>query len=325
VKILVAIYSPFDAWRIPDGQFAALQRQFSRHTFVRGDSDAETLARIHDADVVFGARLRQEHLAAAQCLRWVHSHAAGVGAMLFPDMVESGILMTNSRGVASVPIAEHIICVALALLRNLPLASARQRERTWAQNEFHAEGAPRTLQGARVVIVGLGSIGVETAKLAAAFGADVVGIRRRPGAPPGGVSAVRPPSALHDELARADVVVVAAPQTADTLHLIGARELALLKDGAVLVNVSRGKLIDETALVRELDKGRLSAALDVFEHEPLDPASPLWSSPRVLITPHVSGLFDGYWPAVIGIFTDNLLRFERGRPLVNVVDKRAGY
>ncbi len=325
MNVLVAIYSPFDAWRIPEDRFTSLQAAFPEHTFVRGDSDAETLARIHDAEVVFGARLRSEHLAAAPRLRWVHSHAAGVGMMLFPEMIASPVVMTNSRGVASVPIAEHVIAMTLTLLRNLPLAWRHQAARTWGQNAFFHEGAPRTLHGARVLVVGLGSIGAATARLAAAFGADVIGIRRHPGAPPDGVMAVHPPAALHDELPRADVVVIAAPQTAGTVHLIGARELEMLQDDAVLVNVSRGKLVDEAALAAELDKGRLYAALDVFEHEPLDPASPLWHSPRVVLTPHVSGLFEGYWPAVLTMFAENLRRFAMGAPLVNVVDKHAGY
>jgi phosphoglycerate dehydrogenase-like enzyme len=325
VKVLVAVYSPFDAWRIPARQFDVLRDRFPEHLFVRADSDEKTLARIGDADVVFGARLKAEHLAAAPRLRWVHSHAAGVGGMLFPAMVESGIVMTNSRGVASVPIAEHVIALTLMMRRNLALAWRRQGDRVWAQNEYFSGGAPRTLHGARVLIVGLGSIGAATARLAAAFGAEVVGLRRRPGAPAAGVGAVLPPSALHDELPRAEVVVVAAPQTKETTHLIGGRELALMRDEAVLVNVSRGKLVDEAALARELGRGRLYAALDVFEHEPLDAGSPLWHSPRVVITPHISGLFDGYWPAVIELFSENLRRFAAGEPLVNVVDKGAGY
>ena len=136
---------------------------------------------------------------------------------------------------------------------------------------------------------------------------------------------VRVFAVAEDELPRADVVVIAAPHTRETSHLVGGRELALLKDGAVLVNVSRGTLIDEAALARELARGRIRAALDVFEHEPLAPASPLWGSPHVLITPHVAGFFADYWPAAVATFAENLRRFEKGEPLVNLVDKRAGY
>ena len=327
MRILVAIYSEFQSWCIPEAELDALRRLFPEHTFVRADSDEEALAAIPEAEAAFSSRLTRAHLAAAPRLRWVHSPAAGVGAMLFPAMVESPVVMTNSRGNSSTTIAEHVIAVTLVLLRDLRLAWRRQQERVWAQNEFDAGAAIRTLRGARVLIVGLGSIGGETARLTAAFGAHVVGIRRRPaGALPEGVRAVVPPDRLSAELPFADVVVLSAPQTAATLHLIGERELALMKDDAVLVNVSRGKLIDEGALARALETGRLrGAALDVFEHEPLDPASPLWARPDVLITPHVSGFQAGHWPRAIRIFADNLRRFTAGQPLANVVDKEAGY
>jgi phosphoglycerate dehydrogenase-like enzyme len=217
--------------------------------------------------------------------------------------------------------------VTLALLRLLPLAWRRQAERTWAQDEFDAGASVRTLRGARVLIIGLGSIGGEAARLAAAFGAHVVGIRRRAaGEPPPGVTAVVPPDRLHDELPLADVVVLAAPQTSATVHLIGARELVMMKTDAVLVNVGRGKLIDEAALAAALATGRLrGAALDVFEHEPLSPDSPLWSREDVLITPHVSGFHAEYWNNVVDIFAGNLRRLAAGAPLANPVDKEAGY
>jgi phosphoglycerate dehydrogenase-like enzyme len=247
--------------------------------------------------------------------------------MLFPEMVRSPVVMSNSRGNSSTTIAEHVIAVALALLRDFPLAWTRQQEKVWAQNEFDAGASIRTLRGAHVLVVGLGSIGAETARLASAFGSRVVGIRRRAdGVRPPGVDAVVPPDRLLAELPSADVVVLSAPQTAATVHLIGARELARMKDDAVLVNVSRGKLIDEPALVRTLEGGRLrGAALDVFEHEPLDPASPLWDRRDVLITPHVSGFHAGHWPRATQLFADNLRRFAAGQPLANIVDKEAGY
>jgi phosphoglycerate dehydrogenase-like enzyme len=325
VRILVAIYSPFEAWCIPDAEIAWLAQTFPQHTFVKAATDEEALARIADADVVFGARVRPDQLAAARSLRWVHSPAAGVGNMLFADMIAAPVVMTNSRGIASRTIAEHVIAVTLALLRNLPLAWRRQAEAQWAQNEFHAGAPLRTLGDCRVLIVGLGSIGQAVARLASAFGSEVVGIRRRPEAPADAVAAVRPPEALHEELPLSDVVVLAAPDTEATRHLMGARELALLRDGAVLVNVARGKLIDEAALAAELGRGRIRAALDVFAHEPLAADSALWASPHALITPHVSGYFAGYWRAAAAMFADNLRRFEAGEPLLNPVDKKAGY
>jgi phosphoglycerate dehydrogenase-like enzyme len=327
MKVVVAIYSDFSSWCIPEEQVQRLRDQFPQHTFTRADSDEETLRAIPPADVAFSSRITPAHLAAAFCLRWIHSPAAGVGAMLFPEMVSSSVVMTNSRGNSSVTIAEHVLAVTLSLFRDLPLAQRRQAERVWAQNEFDAGAAIRTLRGARVLVVGLGSIGSETARLAIAFGAEVVGLRRRPELDgPDGILSVLSPDALHDELPRADLVVLAAPQTSGTWHLIGDRELSLMKRDAILVNVSRGKLVDEAALVRALDGRRLrGAALDVFEHEPLDPASPLWGRPDVLITPHVSGFHAGYWPDATRLFAENLRRFEAGQPLENLVDKHAGY
>ncbi len=326
MTVLVAIYSHFVSWRIPDAQIEWLRQEFPTHTFVRADSGEEALARIPSADIAFSSLINREHFAAATRLRWIHSPAAGVGGMLFPAIVNSDVVVTNSRGNSAVTIAEHSIAVTLALLRNLPLAWKRQRAVEWAQDEFNTVGRIRTLRGARVLVIGLGAIGAETARLAAAFDAEVVGIRRnvdRGG--PAGVRVVAP-GALHDELPRSDVVIVTAPQTRETVKLIGERELALMKRDSILVNVSRGKLVDERALIATLESGRLrGAALDVFEHEPLAPNSSLWGRDDVLITPHVSGFHATYWSNVAAIFAENLRRFEAGKPLLNVVDKHAGY
>jgi phosphoglycerate dehydrogenase-like enzyme len=222
--------------------------------------------------------------------------------------------MTNSRGNSAATIAEHTVGVTLALLRDLPFAIRRQSARVWAQDEFNAGARIRMLRDCRVLVVGFGSIGREVGRLMTALGATVKGIRRSV------------PSNLPAELALADVVVISAPQTKETLHLIGDAELAAMKEGAVIVNVSRGKLIDEAALARALEKGRLrGAALDVFEHEPLSADSPLWSRHDVLITPHVSGFQARHWPDAAALFADNLRRFEAGQPLLNPVDKAAGY
>jgi phosphoglycerate dehydrogenase-like enzyme len=314
MTILVAIYSPFASWCIPETQVEWLRREFPGHTFTRADSDDETLARIADADVVFGATVRPDQLAAARKLRWIHSPAAGIGNMLFPEMLASPVLMTNSRGNSAATIAEHTVGVTIALLRDLPLAMRRQSARVWAQDEFNAGARIKMLRDCRVLVVGFGSIGREVGRLMTALGASVIGIRRSL------------PADLHRELGLADVVVIAAPQTKETLHLIGDAELAAMKDGAVIVNVSRGKLVDEGALGRALEKGRLrGAALDVFEHEPLAPDSPLWSRGDVLITPHVSGFQPQHWPDAAALFAANLRRFEAGQPLSNPVDKAAGY
>ena len=176
-------------------------------------------------------------------------------------------------------------------------------------------------------IVGLGAIGLSVAKIAATFGFRVSGIRRRAGESiPEGVEAVWAPDRLHDLLATSDVVVLAAPHTPDTTRLIGPRELDRIRRGAFLVNIARGKLVDDDAVIAALRDGRLGgAALDVFTHEPLEPSSPYWDLPNVIITPHTSGALKDYWTPLVALFSENLRRFEKGEPLLNIVDKVAGY
>ncbi len=328
MRVLVAIYGDVAAWCIPEAQVDSLRCQFHGHEFVRADSDDETETCIVDADVAFSSKITRAHFAAARRLRWIHSPAAGVGSMLFPALVEGPVVMTNSRGISARAIAEHVIGVTLALFRKLPLALDRQHHGTWAQNELFVEGRPiRTLRDARVLLVGLGAIGTESARFFTSLGAHVTAVRRRVAEPaPSGVAAVLPPERLRDALADADVVVIAAPQTSRTVRMIGAAELAAMKADAVLVNVSRGKLVDEAALVTALEAGGLrGAALDVFEHEPLSPDSPLWAREDVIVTPHVAGFYESYWPDAASLFADNLRRFIAGEPLRNVVDKKAGY
>ncbi len=342
LTVLVAIYSPFAAWNIPVAQVERLRREFPRHTFLHALAEEQSLALIRGAEVAFMAELQPAHLDAAPQLQWVHSPAAGVGGILFPAMVHSPVMMTNSRGISANTIAEHVIAVTLVLFRKLPLAFRSQAARQWAQDAILAAPRIRTIAGADALVVGLGSIGTATARLLTAFGARVTGIRRRvaegsarglphlAGPEDGGVQRIAGPDALPTLLPEADIVVLAAPQTRDTRGLIGAPELAVMRRDAVLVNVSRGKLVDEAALADALaapDASRTigGAALDVFEHEPLPAASPLWSLPNVVITPHMAGFRPDHWDAVTDLFAENLRRFEAGAALRNVVDKGEGY
>jgi phosphoglycerate dehydrogenase-like enzyme len=196
----------------------------------------------------------------------------------------------------------------------------------WGQDVLEGSSRIRTLNGLRMGIVGLGSIGLEVARLAVPFGLRISAIRRRVGPAPEGVEEVLPPDRLHDLLARSDVAVLAAPLTGATHCLIGRGEVAAMKPGAWLINIGRGRLVDDTALVEALRTGHLGgAALDVFTHEPLDSASPYWDLPNVIVTPHISGALEDYWVPLVALFSENLRRFEAGQPLLNVVDKEAGY
>jgi D-2-hydroxyacid dehydrogenase (NADP+) len=328
MNILIGVISPAAIWVMPRHFVDDLRRAFPHHTFLDA-WDRDTLReRLPQADVAFTPFVDRDVFPRATRLRWVQSPAAGVGSLMFPELLASEVVVTSARGIRARSIAEHTIGVTIALARLLPLAMRAQVQHRWAQDELEGPASSvRSLHGLRMGIVGLGAIGSEVAKLASALGLQVSAIRRRPGAAvPAGVETVWPPDRLLDLLADSEVVVLALPHTPGTKQLIGARELDAMKRGALLINVARGKLLDDEAVVAALQDGRLGgAALDVFAREPLDASSPYWDLPNVIITPHTAGAMRDYWTPLVSLFMENLGRFERGEALLNVVDKGLGY
>lgn len=183
------------------------------------------------------------------------------------------------------------------------------------------------LSESHVVVVGLGEIGSRVARLAAGLGMKVTGVRRRTDLPrPAGVQAVVPPERLREVLAKADAVILAAPRTTETRAMIGAAEIEVMQPHAIIVNVARGRLIDDDALVPALETGRIGGAgLDAFVREPLPDDHPYWRLPNVLMTPHTASFGIDYWKPAVDLFLENVDRFRRGAPLVNLVDKSLGY
>jgi phosphoglycerate dehydrogenase-like enzyme len=230
--------------------------------------------------------------------------------------------------VHAIPIAEYVVAGVLHFFRGLDVAAEQQREGRWDKKFFVADESPvREVAGARVLIVGTGGIGSEVAIRLQSLGATCVGIRKHPerGVPPG-FERVVALDKLDAEL-DADVVVIAAPLTRESAGVFTADRLRRLKAGAILVNVSRGALVDEDALAEILRAGRLrGVVLDVFREEPLAASSPLWQLRSALLTPHISPVSPGrFWPRALELFCDNWRRYDRGEPLRNLVDKRAGY
>jgi phosphoglycerate dehydrogenase-like enzyme len=293
-----------------------------------GGSD-EAIRLIAGAEVYFGFGFTPDLLAAARRLRWLHSAAAGVGNVLNTGIAETDILVTNSAGIHGPPIAEFVVAGVLHFLRGLDVAIAQQRRAEWNKAFFVADDSPlRELSDCRVLIVGAGGLGSQAARRLSALGARCVGVRRRPElGPPPGFTAVVGPAGLDAELSRADILVLAAPLTADTTELMTRARLERLPSGAIVVNVARGALLDEEAVAELLASGRLrGAVLDVFRREPLDASSPLWALPNALVVPHVSPVSPGrFWPRQLDLFLDNWRRYVHGEPLRNLVDKQAGY
>ena len=327
MRIAVGVVSPAEAWVLPRRFVDRLRAEFPQHEFLEA-WDRDALRRIlPEADAAFAAFIDRDIVGSLERLRWVQAPAVGVGHMLSAEFVASSIVLTSARGVRARPIAEHVLGVTLALARQLHLTIRRQSEHQWALDELEHAGTIRTLQGMRMGIVGLGAIGLEVARLATAFGFHVSAIRKHVDRPvPESVEDLFPPARLPDLLAASDVVVLAAPLTSETHQLMNRAALDHIKRGAFLVNVGRGKLVDDEGVVEAIRDGRIGgAALDVFTKEPLDPASPYWDLPNVIITPHSSGTMEDYWTPLVALFSDNLRRFDSGRPLLNVVDKAAGY
>jgi phosphoglycerate dehydrogenase-like enzyme len=252
-----------------------------------------------------------------------------MGSLLFPEMLARDVLLTNSAGVHGPPIAESVVAGVMHFLRGLDVAVDQQRQGLWSKSFFVSGDSPlREVADCRVLVIGAGGIGSEVARRFQALGARCVGIRRRPELGiAAGFSRVAGPDAIDRELPEADVVVVAAPMTRDTGGLLDARRLDLLPRHAIVANVARGALVNESALAERLAAGRLrGAVLDVFSQEPLAPSSPLWRTRSALLTPHVSAVSPlRFWPRQLSLFVDNWARYHRGETLRNLVDKEAGY
>lgn len=289
----------------------------------------EVMRAIQDAEVYFGFGIPRLLFLEATKLRWVHSAAAGVGSALYDEMVMSDVLFTNSAGIHASPVAEYCVAGVLYFLRGFDIATDQQRRAEWNKAPFVAlDSVLREMDAVRPLIVGVGGLGGATGVRLAALGARCTGVRRRIElGPPRGFERVISLDQFDEELPAHNVIVLAAPLTDATAGLLTRERLERLPKDAIVVNVARGAMLDQDALVELLNAGRLrGAVLDVFRQEPLPADSPLWTLRQVLVTPHVSPVSPGrFWPRQVDLFIDNWGRYLRGERLTNLVDKQAGY
>jgi len=327
VKLLIALYHCFDLWQMPAWFSERLRREFPQLDVVHLPDYDRVTEEITDADIAISWSLRGEQITAARKLRWIHSTAAAVHQLMTPELRTSDIVVTNARDVHGPVVAEHALALAFALAKRLPQAVEFQQQKHWAQHElWNAQPRPRELNGATMTIVGLGGIGTPLAKLAKSLGMRVVGVREHPERGSEIADSVYGFSELDRALSEGDFVVLAVPVTPKTHHLMNEARLAQLKPGAYVINVGRGVLIDEDALVQALSaRSFAGAALDVTTHEPLPPESALWQMENAFITPHIAGLTERMWERHYAHYTENLRRYLAGEPLLWVVDKERGY
>ncbi len=323
MKVLIVLQHRFELWNAPGWFVEKLRNDFPQLEIVHLATYEKVETHLHDAEVVITWSLRPEQFALAKQLRWIHSPAAAVHQLMFPELVSSSVMVTNARDVHAPVVAEHVMALLLALAKQIPQAVRLQEKRSWGKDALR----PRELAGATLGLVGLGSIGREVAKRASALGMRVIAVRKDPQKGSAeGVERVLPSSGLDQMIARADYVLLAAPRTPETEKLIDAGRIARFRPDACLVNVSRGALVDENALADALREGKLAgAALDVFSEEPLAPSSPLWDLENLLITPHTAAVTDKLWQRHYRLIHENLQRYLNGEPLLALVDKQKGY
>jgi phosphoglycerate dehydrogenase-like enzyme len=327
MKILIVHHHRFELWHAPAWLRARLQDAFPSFTFVQLEDYDRVPAEIVDTDVFIGWSLRPDQLASAKRLKWIHSPAAAIHQLMYPELLNSSVVITNSTGVHGPVVAEHAIAVLLAMAKRLPQAMRYQEKKIWSQEILWNERPrPREVDGATVAVVGLGGIGREFTVRAKALGMRVLGVRENPGKGAGPADAVFSPEQIEEVLPQADYVLLCTPVTPATRHIINAARLKKMKPDAYLINVARGTLIDEPALIAALKERRIAgAALDVFEEEPLPADSEFWTFDNVLITPHTAAVTEKLWDRHCELIVENLRRFLDGRPLLNQVDKKKGY
>jgi len=326
-KIAILLHDEFEMWRPPPWFMETLRKEFPQVEVSSSANKRDDEQALRDADVMIGWSLQPEQLHAAKSLRWIYSITAAVDQFLYPELISSEITLTNAGRVHGPVVAEHAIAMLLALAKRLPSATRYQQRRKWAMEAIWKEQPrPREVRGATLVVIGLGSIGAEVASMAAALKMHVIGVREHPERGAAEAHEVVGYDSLDGAIARADFVVLAAPLTERTQHFIDTGRLQQFKPTAFLINVSRGALVDEAALVKALrDRKIAGAALDVFEEEPLSRWSPLWKMPQVLITPHTAFLTENVWQRHYDVFVSNLKRYLAGQPLEGVIDKKRGY
>lgn len=282
---------------------------------------AKLVEQVADADAIFGT-ITPQLFRAAKKLKWVQIYSAGVETYRFPEFINSNVVLTNAKILQGPNIADHAFSLLLALTRDLYNIIPARTNEEWTRGKHN----PIELRGKTAVIIGVGGIGSQIAQRAHAFGMTVIGVDPKEMPLNPYVSKMVFPDRLDTVLPQADVVFVSAPHTPQSEGMMGARQFELLKKGSYFIAVSRGKLYDTPALVKALDSRHLAGAgLDVTNPEPLPKGHPLWKFENVIITPHIAGQSDGVQARRMDLIKENIARFVKGEPMLNVVDKQKGY
>jgi phosphoglycerate dehydrogenase-like enzyme len=326
-KLVICVWHRFSLWNPPPEMAAGIRERWPEMRIVHRPNYDGLDAELPDTDIFVGFSLRPEQFGHARRLKWLHSTAAGVGQLMYPELRRSGIEVTNASGVHTIPMAEHILGMLVAMARRFPDCFRYQQQARWAQQElWDSPVRPRELHGQTLLLIGFGAVGRAVAKVVRPLGMHVWAVTRSGGGDHEFADKIVPVSQLHEALPQADFVILAAPETPETRRMIGASEFARMKSSAYFMNVSRGALVDEPALIAALERRTIAgAALDVASQEPLPPDSPLWKLENAFITPHMSAVSDQLWMRQADLVLTNLERWFNGGELLNRVDLVRGY
>ncbi|MBZ5553536.1 MAG: D-2-hydroxyacid dehydrogenase [Acidobacteriia bacterium] len=317
----------FSLWNMTEDRTRDLRNLFPDIHFVNTEDLKALAEQIVDADALCAMRITSELFRGAAGLKWIHSVAAGIGGLMIPEVLSSDVFITNARGIFSTVMAEHTLGMILAFSRRLIDSYRFQQHHQWARDDLWTLQPPMgPICGKTLGIIGYGSIGREIAIRARALGMKILALKKDPSTGTEYADRVLTLAQRTELLKESDFVVLALPHTPDTKQVLGDAEFNVIKPGAYVINIGRGKLIDEEALLRALREGRIAGAgLDVFSTEPLPEDHPLWEQPNVLITPHSAAIFPEYWPSSLALLAENIRRFRSGETLKNLVDKNRGY
>ena len=321
-KVVITSLGPFYS-RIGEKELAEFRTAAPNINLVVAEDKSKMMAEVADADGIIGA-INPEIFRAAKKLKWVQVQQAGVENTLFPELKNSQVVLTNCKITQGPEIGDHAFAMLLSLTRELYRIIPRRAKEEWLRSEYH----PIELKDKVAVIVGMGGIGTNIAQRAKGFGMKVIGLDpREMVAPTVLLDQWHPPDRLDEVLPEADVLFIAAPSTAESAKMVGAREFGLMKRTSYFICVSRGRLYDMNALVKALEAKQIAGAgVDVTDPvEPLPAGHPLWKFENVIVTPHIAGRSDGEHARYMALFKENLRRFGKGETLIYVVDKQKGY
>lgn len=319
-KILVA----FD---LPVPFMNKIEAIFPKLEVKKSCNENELLQLIDDTDILFTGFFSREIFLKAKKLKWIQTTGAGVDKFLFPEVVKSPIVITNAGDIFATPISEHVILLMLSFCRRMPLFTINQTKKKWERCGGFTKGICQELSGKTLGIVGLGKIGSETAKKAKHLGMKIIASKKNFNSQKiDYVDKLIPIEDLPILLEESDFVIITAPLTKETQSLIGKEQLQYMKNTSFLINVSRGKIINEKELITALEENKISGAgLDTFEEEPLPQNSKLWKMKNVIITPHIAGQSNIYLERITNSFIQNLELYIANKPMKNTVNKKAGY